>query len=88
MEFSKLSSKQKNILGELEKILEFSLKKDLEENKFMIMEWKWVIRFEDFELYNKIAEKLEREKAKNKYDSKKFSFKIGEHGQYNFWFNI
>lgn len=88
MKLSRLSENQKNILSELEREVGFSLEKDMEEHKFLIMDWKWGIRVNDFELYNKFAEKFGEKVAEGKYSIKSFTYELPARGPYNCWFNF
>jgi len=88
MELSNLTINGQKLFNELENTVGFELKKEIENNKFMIMSWKWVVKVNDFELYNKFADKLGGEIAKSKYERKSFSYDFNGSGSYNFWFNI
>jgi hypothetical protein len=83
MKLSNLNEYEKKVLNELEKEVGFPLKKDMEDNKFMLMNWKWVVKFNDFDLYNKFAEKFNGEKAKGKYQKKSFSYVLPNRGPYS-----
>ena len=88
MDLDDLTTNGQKLFSELEDEVGLSLKEEMKENKFMIMSWKWAVKVNDFELYNKFADKLGGELAKNKYERKSFSYDFPKNSSYNFWFNI
>ena len=70
MKLKDLTSNGQKLFNELETKVGFSLEKQMNDNKFMIMSWKYVIKVNDFELYNKFATELGGDIAKNKYERK------------------
>ena len=79
----KLSDKQKEILGFLEKKVGCELNESVQEGKLLILDRKWTINVRNYELYNKFADAFDEEKVEKEYESKSFFCDISK--KYNNW---